>query len=158
MVSAGESSGTLGSILDRLADLLERQAQVRGKVLSALAYPIVLSFVAAFVVFALMIYVVPKVVEQFQDVGQELPLLTRVVIGLSTSWPIGGGRCSRSAADGLPVRAGRCGRRICGLASTASCCGCPCWAAAARPARGAAGADACRRWWRAGCRCWRGCG
>jgi general secretion pathway protein F len=83
MVSAGESSGTLGSILDRVANLLERQAQVRGKVLSALAYPIVLSIVAAFVVFALMIYVVPKVVEQFQDVGQELPLLTRVVIGAS---------------------------------------------------------------------------
>jgi general secretion pathway protein F len=89
MVSAGESSGTLGSILDRVANLLERQAQVRGKVLSALAYPIVLSFVAAFVVFALMIYVVPKVVEQFQDVGQELPMLTRMVIGLSSflaSW------------------------------------------------------------------------
>jgi general secretion pathway protein F len=83
MVSAGESSGTLPGILERVADLLERQAQVRGKVLSALAYPIVLSFVAAFVVFALMIYVVPKVVEQFQDVGQELPLLTRVVIGAS---------------------------------------------------------------------------
>ncbi len=83
MVSAGESSGTLGSILDRVANLLERQAQVRGKVLSALAYPIVLSIVAAFVVFALMIYVVPKVVEQFQDVGQELPLLTRIVIGAS---------------------------------------------------------------------------
>ena len=84
MVSAGESSGTLGSILDRVANLLERQAQVRGKVLSALAYPIVLSIVAAFVVFALMIFVVPKVVEQFQDVGQELPLLTRMVIGLSS--------------------------------------------------------------------------
>jgi general secretion pathway protein F len=84
MVSAGESSGTLGSILDRVANLLERQAQVRGKVLSALAYPIVLSIVAAFVVFALMVFVVPKVVEQFQDVGQELPLLTRIVIGLSS--------------------------------------------------------------------------
>ena len=83
MVSAGESSGTMGPILDRVATLLERQAQVRGKVLSALAYPVVLSIVAAFVVFALMIYVVPKVVEQFQDVGQELPLLTRVVIGTS---------------------------------------------------------------------------
>jgi general secretion pathway protein F len=47
MVSAGESSGTLPHILERLADLLERQAQVRGKVLSALAYPIVLAIVAA---------------------------------------------------------------------------------------------------------------
>jgi general secretion pathway protein F len=83
MVAAGESSGTLPAILERLADLLERQAQVRSKVLSAVAYPIVLAVVAAFVVFALMVFVVPKVVEQFQDIGQTLPLLTRIVIGLS---------------------------------------------------------------------------
>jgi general secretion pathway protein F len=89
MVSAGEASGTLPQILERLANLLERQAQVRGKVLSTLAYPIILAFVAAFVVFALMIFVVPKVVEQFQDIGQTLPLLTRIVIALSNflaSW------------------------------------------------------------------------
>ena len=66
MVAAGESSGTLPQILERLANLMERQAQVRGKVLSTLAYPIILAIVAAFVVFALMIFVVPKVVEQFQ--------------------------------------------------------------------------------------------
>ena len=83
MVSAGEASGTLPQILERLAALLERQAQVRSKVLSTLAYPVILALVAAFVVFALMIYVVPKVVEQFQDVGQELPFLTRAVIGVS---------------------------------------------------------------------------
>ena len=89
MVSAGEASGTLPQILERLANLQERQAQVRGKVLSTLAYPIILAIVAAFVVFALMIFVVPKVVEQFQDIGQTLPLLTRMVIGLSSflaSW------------------------------------------------------------------------
>ena len=84
MVAAGESSGTLPQILERIAAYLERQAQVRGKVLSTLAYPMVLAVVAAFVVFALMIFVVPKVVEQFEDVGQQLPLLTRIVIGLST--------------------------------------------------------------------------
>jgi len=83
MVAAGESSGTLPQILERLANLMERQAQVRSKVLSTLAYPIILAIVAAFVVFALMIFVVPKVVEQFQDIGQTLPLLTRIVIGLS---------------------------------------------------------------------------
>jgi general secretion pathway protein F len=83
MVAAGEGSGTLPPILERLSALLERQAQVRGKVLSTLAYPIILAFVAAFVIFALMIFVVPKVVEQFEDVGQQLPLLTRIVIGLS---------------------------------------------------------------------------
>ena len=84
MVAAGESSGTLSSILERIAALLERQAQVRGKVLATLAYPLVLAAVAAFVVLALMIFVVPKVVEQFEDVGQQLPLLTRMVIGLSS--------------------------------------------------------------------------
>ncbi len=83
MVAAGESSGTLPEILERLALLLERQAQVRGKVRSALAYPAVLAVVAGFVVLAMMVFVVPKVVEQFDDVGQQLPLLTRAVIGLS---------------------------------------------------------------------------
>jgi len=83
MISAGEGSGTLPQILERLASLLERQAQVRSKVLSALAYPVILAIVASFVVLALMIFVVPKVVEQFDTVGQALPLLTRIVIALS---------------------------------------------------------------------------
>jgi len=84
MVSAGENAGSLPAILDRLADLQERQALVRSKLFAALAYPVVLAIVAIFVVGALMIYVVPKVVEQFDDVGQALPLLTRIVIGLSS--------------------------------------------------------------------------
>lgn len=83
MVSAGESAGTLPQILERLAELLERQAAIRSKVTTALAYPIVLALVALFVVMALMIFVVPRVVEQFDTVGQALPLLTRVVIGIS---------------------------------------------------------------------------
>lgn len=83
MVSAGESSGALPELLERLAKLLERQAEMRGKVLSALAYPVVLTIVAMAVVAALMIAVVPRVVDQFEDVGQQLPLLTRVVIALS---------------------------------------------------------------------------
>jgi len=83
MVAAGESSGTLPVILERLAELLERQAQVRSKVMTALAYPIVLALVALGVVVSLMMFVVPKVVEQFETVGQQLPLLTRIVIGIS---------------------------------------------------------------------------
>ena len=84
MVSAGESSGSLPTILDRLAILLERQAEIRGKLITALAYPTVLAVVAMGVVTALMIFVVPQVVEQFDTVGQQLPLLTRIVIGLSS--------------------------------------------------------------------------
>lgn len=83
MVSAGESSGSLPDILERLADLQERQAVVRGKVLAAVAYPLSLAVVATVVVIALMIFVVPKVVEQFEDMGQQLPLLTRIVIAVS---------------------------------------------------------------------------
>ena len=83
MVSAGETTGSLTTILARLADLLERQAEVRGKLIAALAYPIVLAVVAIGVVAALMIFVVPRVVEQFTDTGQQLPFLTRAVIAIS---------------------------------------------------------------------------
>jgi len=83
MVAAGESSGTLPAILDRLANLLERQAEIRGKLITALAYPTILAIVALGVVAALMIFVVPQVVEQFDTVGQALPLLTRIIIWIS---------------------------------------------------------------------------
>ncbi len=92
MVSAGEAAGTLPQILDRLADLQERQAEVRGRITAALAYPIVLTVVAMVVVFALMVWVVPRIVEQFDNVGQQLPLLTRIIISLSSFlanwWPL----------------------------------------------------------------------
>lgn len=83
MVAAGEGSGALPQILERLADLLEREQQVRGKLLAALAYPAALSLTAVLVVIALMAFVVPRVVEQFESMGRELPLLTRAVIGVS---------------------------------------------------------------------------
>lgn len=83
MVSAGETSGALAPILERLADGLERDEQVRGKVVTALVYPIVLAVVALGVIGALMTFVVPKVVDQFDSMHQTLPLLTRLVIGLS---------------------------------------------------------------------------
>ena len=83
MVSAGEGAGTLPQILERLADLLERQAEMRAKITTALAYPIVLAAVASLVVILLMIFVVPKVVEQFDTMGQQLPLLTRFVMATS---------------------------------------------------------------------------
>jgi general secretion pathway protein F len=83
MVAAGESSGSLPEILERLADLQEREQQVRAKVTTALVYPAMLALVAVVVVIALMTFVVPKVVDQFADMGQTLPLLTRIVILIS---------------------------------------------------------------------------
>lgn len=83
MIAAGEGAGTLPLITERLAALLERQAEMRGKLIGALAYPAILSLVAILVVMGLMISVVPRVVEQFDNVDQQLPLITRVVIGIS---------------------------------------------------------------------------
>jgi general secretion pathway protein F len=83
MVSAGERSGSLPIILERLSVLLERQAEINSKIITTLAYPAVLAVVAMGVVTALMMFVVPQVVEQFDTVGQELPLLTKIVIGIS---------------------------------------------------------------------------
>lgn len=83
MVAAGEGSGSMTEILERLADLQERQAEVRGKVLAALAYPAMLALTALLIVIGLMTFVIPKVVEQFSEMGQELPLLTRIVIAMS---------------------------------------------------------------------------
>ncbi len=84
MIAAGESSGTLPDITERLADLLERQAELRGKLIGALAYPIMLALVSILVVALLMIAVVPKVVDQFDNVNQQLPVITRIVIGISS--------------------------------------------------------------------------
>ena len=83
MIAAGEGAGTLPLITERLAILLERQAEMRGKLIGALAYPAILSLVAILVVMGLMISVVPRVVEQFDNVDQQLPLITRIVIGIS---------------------------------------------------------------------------
>ncbi|MBO9580244.1 MAG: type II secretion system inner membrane protein GspF [Sphingobium sp.] len=84
MISAGERSGSLPALTERLSNLLERQAAMRAKMLAALAYPAAIATFAVVVVIALMIFVVPLVVEQFDTLGQQLPLLTRIVMGLSS--------------------------------------------------------------------------
>lgn len=84
VVSSGESSGRLGLVLDQLAHHLERSYRLRTLVRSALIYPAILGIMATLMVTALMVWVVPKLVEQFAMLGaDELPPLTRFVIGLS---------------------------------------------------------------------------
>ena len=83
VVSAGQSSGRLGDVMDRLATHLEKSRKLRNKLLSALIYPMVLSLVAMIVVVLLLIFVVPAVIEQFETLGQDLPPLTNAVIGVS---------------------------------------------------------------------------
>jgi len=83
MVAAGEASGALPNVLENLADLSDRQAEVKSKLTAALAYPAALALVAFAVVIAMMTLVVPRLVEQFDTIGQQLPFLTRAVIAVS---------------------------------------------------------------------------
>ena len=82
-VSAGEQSGHLDVVLDRLADYTENRQQMQQKVQLALFYPALLTLVAVFVVIGLMTYVVPQVVQVFENIGQELPTLTKTMIAIS---------------------------------------------------------------------------
>lgn len=83
LVDAGENAGSLPQVLERLADHMERTEQIRGKIMTAMIYPAALAFVATAVVIGLMTFVVPKVVDQFQSLGQELPGLTLFMISVS---------------------------------------------------------------------------
>jgi len=83
-VSAGEQAGQLDTVLERLAEYTESRHGLRQKILQAMIYPIVLTLIAVFIVTLMLVYVVPKVVGVFETTGQELPLLTRALIALSS--------------------------------------------------------------------------
>ena len=80
MVAAGESSGALDIVLVRLADFTENQVKLRNRVMAALIYPIVMVFLASGAVVFLMVQVVPKILELFEDWGQALPLPTVILL------------------------------------------------------------------------------
>ncbi len=83
MVAAGEASGTLESVLERLADFMEAQARLKGKVVAALAYPVLMTIIGTLLVSLLMVAVVPKVTHIFDNLGQALPWYTRLLIFVS---------------------------------------------------------------------------
>lgn len=80
MVEAGEASGTLEAVLARLADFLEGQAKLQGKVTAALAYPAFMALMGMGTVAIMMVVVVPKVTAIFEDFEQALPWYTRLLI------------------------------------------------------------------------------
>jgi general secretion pathway protein F len=82
-VGAGEQSGKLDLVLEKLADYAEARDALKQKILAALAYPILLSIVAIAVVMGLMTWVVPQIVGVFENLHQSLPLATRVLTALS---------------------------------------------------------------------------
>lgn len=91
LVHGGEESGALPTVLQHLADYLDARQALRQKTTLALIYPVLVTVVAVMIVTGLLIYVVPQVVQVFQQSKQSLPLLTRALIGLSdflrATWP-----------------------------------------------------------------------
>ena len=83
LVEAGERSGRLPDVLQRLADYTEESAALRGKVVLAFVYPALVTLVAIGVVTGLLVFVVPQVVRVFENSQQALPLLTRGLIAVS---------------------------------------------------------------------------
>lgn len=83
MLKAGEATGSLDETLERLGDHYEKQHTTRQKVIAALSYPAVVGIIAIGVVIFLLLAVVPTFVDMFADMGSELPLITRVVLGAS---------------------------------------------------------------------------
>jgi general secretion pathway protein F len=83
MVNAGEQSGTLELVLERLADFMEGQAKIRSKVISAVAYPALMSVIGTLILGIMMGVVVPKVATIFNDFGAALPWSTRLLIFVS---------------------------------------------------------------------------
>ena len=83
MVKAGEASGTLDEVLGRIADYLQKQASLRGKVSSALTYPAIMVFVGTAVVIFLMSFVVPRITQVLEQRGGELPWITQFLMSVS---------------------------------------------------------------------------
>jgi len=84
MIRAGEVGGILDAILERLSSYLEASEELKGKVKGAMMYPMVISIIAGTITLFLLIFVIPTFQNIFAQFGAELPLPTRVLIGLST--------------------------------------------------------------------------
>jgi general secretion pathway protein F len=83
MIRAGETSGTLEIVLERLADIAEKQQSLIGRIKSAVTYPIFMAFIGVLVLFFLITFIVPSISAIFADMGQILPAPTRFLIQLS---------------------------------------------------------------------------
>lgn len=92
MVRAGETSGNLDVVLARLADFTESQVRLRNKIIGAMTYPVIMLCIAFLIVTGMMIFVVPLITGMFTDLGADLPVITKILIFLSSTltkyWPL----------------------------------------------------------------------
>ncbi len=85
-VAAGEQSGRLGAALEALADYTERREALQRKTWMALAYPALVTLIALLIVTGLLTYVVPQITGVFTNLNRELPIITRILIGISDAF------------------------------------------------------------------------
>lgn len=83
MVRAGEASGTLDQVLLRLAEFTEAQVKLKQKIVGAMMYPVLMVGAGGLILIGLFVYVIPQITQIFEDTGQELPVLTRFILGIS---------------------------------------------------------------------------
>lgn len=83
LIQAGEAGGILDQVLDRIATLMEEQAKIRGQIIGALIYPILVLILAVSVSLGLLIFIVPRFKDMFDNMGAELPALTSFMLSLS---------------------------------------------------------------------------
>ncbi|MDY6850645.1 MAG: type II secretion system F family protein, partial [Thermodesulfobacteriota bacterium] len=83
LVAAGEEGGILDTVLQRLAEYIEKAQKLKRMVKSALMYPIIVTIVAVLVIVVIMVFVIPVFQSMFADFGQALPMLTQVVVSMS---------------------------------------------------------------------------
>jgi type IV pilus assembly protein PilC len=83
MVKAGELGGVLEIVLNRLAEYQEKAQRLKNKIISAMVYPVIVMFIAVAILVFLMIFIVPKFREMFSSTDSELPMISKIVFGVS---------------------------------------------------------------------------
>lgn len=93
MVRSGEAGGMLDEVLQRLAEFSEQEEQLRGKVKSALAYPVVMVIVGSVAIFVMIAFIIPRITATFEQLNQALPAITQLLISISDAiqeyWLVG---------------------------------------------------------------------
>lgn len=84
MVKAGEASGTLEVVLERLADFSEKREDTKKKVQASLAYPVFMAVIGFLVLVFLLTFIVPNITKIFTDMNHELPMPTQILLGISS--------------------------------------------------------------------------